>query len=78
VVVERGRAQLAREVEQLAHRLVRQALGLLQLDAQLRGGVLGGRLDPQQQRRERLVHLVVQVARDALALLLLCAHDERP
>ena len=39
----------------------------------VRRGVLGGRLDAQQQGGERLVDLVVQVARDALALLLLGA-----
>ena len=38
--------------------------------------VLGQRLEPQQDRRERLVHLVVEVAREPAALLLLRAHHE--
>ena len=38
--------------------------------------VLGERLEPQQDRGERLVHLVVEVARQPAALLLLRAHHE--
>ena len=75
VVVERAGAQLARQVEQLLHRLVGQQLGLAQLPAQRVPRVLGGGLQPQDDRGERLVDLVVQVLGDPLALLLLRAHD---
>jgi hypothetical protein len=74
-VVERGRAQLAREPQQLLHRLRGDALRLGELGAQLLGRALGGRLQPQQHARERLVGLVVEVARDARALGLLGLED---
>ena len=40
------------------------------------GRLLGERLEPQQDRGERLVDLVVEVAREPAALLLLGAHGE--
>ncbi len=40
------------------------------------GGVLGERLEAQQDGGERLVHLVVQIAGHAPPLLLLRAQDE--
>ena len=73
VVVERGRAQLAREVQELLHRLVGEALGLLQLGAQRVRRVHRGRLEAQQDAGERLVDLVVEVLGDPRALLLLAA-----
>ena len=76
VVVERRGPQLAGEVEQLLHRLVHQLLELGHLRSALRRGVLGERLEAQQDRGEGLVDLVVQVARQATALLLLGAHRE--
>ena len=76
VVVERRGAQLAREVEQLVHRLVHEPLELGHL-LRVRGrGLLGQRLEAQQDRRKRLVHLVVEVAGQPPALLLLRAHHE--
>ena len=76
VVVERGRAQLAREVQQLLHRLRGERLDLLELRAQpgrRRRAIVG--LQAQQDRGQRLVDLVVQVLRDPRALLLLGAQD---
>ena len=73
VVVERGRAQLAGKLEELLHRLVREPLRLRELVPQPRRRDLRERLEPQQDRGQRLVDLVVEVARDALALLLLGA-----
>ena len=70
-VVERGRAQLAGEREQLAHRLVGERLGLGQFRLQLRRRRLARRLEPQQQPGQRLVDLVVEVAGDPRPLLLL-------
>ena len=77
VVVERRRAQLAREAEQLVHRLRREALGLGELLGELGRRALGGRREAQRHGRQRLVDLVVQVARDARALGLLRAQDRR-
>ena len=78
MVVEGRRAAAgARQAEQLLHRLVHQPLELGHLARALGGRVLGQRLQPQQDRGERLVHLVVQVTREAAALLLLRAHRER-
>ena len=73
MVVEGSGTELARELEQLLHRLVREPLRLGELGPQARRGDLRERLEPQQDRGERLVDLVVEVARDALALLLLGA-----
>ena len=73
VVVERRRAQLAGQAEQLLHRLVGEALGLLELVGELGRRVLGGRGEAQRDGGERLVDLVVQVAGDARALGLLGA-----
>ena len=63
VVVERRRAQLARQVEQLVHRLVPSRLSSATSGA-ARRAVLGERLEAQQDRGERLVDLVVEVARE--------------
>ena len=76
MVVERRGAQLAREVEQLVHGLVHEPLELRHLLRVLGRGLLRQRLQPQQDRRERLVHLVVEVAGEPAALLLLRAHHE--
>ena len=73
VVVQRGRAQLARELQQLVHGLVHERLELHHLRREPRRRVLGERLESQQDRGERLVHLVVQIAGHALALVLLRA-----
>ena len=70
-VVERRRAQLAGQGEQLLHRLVGERPDLGQLAGELRRRLLARRLEAQQQAGERLVDLVVQVARDPGALLLL-------
>ena len=72
-VVERGRAQLAGEREQLAHRLVGERFGLGELGLELRRRRLAGRLEAQQQPGQRLVDLVVEVAGDPRPLLLLGA-----
>ena len=77
-VVERGRAQLAGQREQLAHRLVGERLGLRQLGLELRRRRLARRLQPQQQPGQRLVDLVVEVAGDAGPLLLLRLQGGRP
>ena len=76
MVVERRGAQLAREVEQLVHGLVHKPLELADLLRVLRRRLLGERLEPQQDRGQRLVHLVVEVAGEPAALLLLRAHHE--
>ena len=76
VVVQRRRAQLAGEVEQLVHRLVHEPLQLGHLGRALGRRLVGERLQPQQDRGERLVDLVVEVARQAAALLLLGAHGQ--
>ena len=77
VVVERGRAQLAGQVQEFLHRLVHEPLQLGDLVHALGRAVMGERLEAQQDRGERLVHLVVEVARQPAALLLLRAHRER-
>ena len=71
MVVEHRRAQLARERQQLLHRLARQPLGLGQLAAQLRRRALDRRLEPQRDGGQRLVDLVVEVLRDPPPLPLL-------
>ena len=58
-------------VEQLLHRLRDELLGLLQLGPQRPRRVADRRRQPQQDRRQRLVDLVVQVLGDPRALLLL-------
>jgi hypothetical protein len=73
VVVERRGAQLARQVQQLLHRLVGEALGLLQLGPQRVRGVHRRRLEAQQDAGQRLVDLVVEVLGDPRALPLLPA-----
>ena len=70
-VVERGRPQLAGQGEQLAHRLVGERLGLVELRLELGRRRLARRLEPQQHPGQRLVDLVVEVPRDPGALLLL-------
>ena len=75
VVVEGGRAQLAGEAQQLLHRLGRDRLGLAQLGAQVGRRVLGARLQAQEHAGQRLVGLVVEVARDPCALALLGLED---
>ena len=75
VVVERGRAQRARERQQLLHRLGGERLDLLELRAQPGRDVERGGLQAQQDRGQGLVDLVVQVLGDARALLLLGADD---
>jgi hypothetical protein len=75
VVVERGRAQLAREVQQLLHRLGGERLGVRELVDEVRRGVGHRRLQPQQDPGQRLVDLVVEVLGDPRALLLLGAQD---
>ena len=65
-----GRSSRARRSSSL-HRLRRDALRLAQLGAQRRRRVLGGGLEAQQHAAQRLVGLVVQVARQARALGLL-------
>ena len=80
VVVEHRWAQLAGERQQLVHRLAREPLGLGQLATQLGRGVLDRRLEPQGDRGQGLVDLVVEVLRDppALALLGLDRRRGRP
>ena len=75
VVVERGGAQLAREVQQLLHGLGDEALGLLELALEAGRRVHDRRLEAAGDRRQRLVDLVVEVLGDALALVLLRAQD---
>jgi hypothetical protein len=75
VVVERRRAQFARERQQLRHRLRCGGLDLVQLGAQLRRRVGLDRLQAQEHAGQRLVDLVVQVAGDPRALGLLGVHD---
>jgi hypothetical protein len=70
-IVERGRPELARERQQLLQRLVGERPDLGELAGELGRRLLAGRLESQQQSRERLVDLVVQIARDSRALLLL-------
>jgi hypothetical protein len=77
VVVERARAELAGQVQELLHRLVHEQLQLGDLRHVHGGAVLGQRLEAQQDGGERLVHFVVEVAGKAAALLLLRAHGER-
>ena len=77
-VVERRRPQLAGEREQLAHRLAGQRPGLGDLRLEPRRRRFAHRLEPQQQPGQRLVDLVVQVAGDAGALLLLGAQGGGP
>jgi len=71
VVVQRGGAQLARQAQQLVHRRGGDLLGVGQLGADVLGRVLHGGLQTQQHAGERLIALVVQVARQARALGLL-------
>ena len=71
VVVEHGRPELARQREQLLHRLAGQALGLVQLAPQRPRRVLDRGLEPQRDRGQRLVDLVVKVLGDPPALALL-------
>ena len=74
-VVERARAQLHREP---AHVLERRDDLLPEGDdrlARLAARRLLERLEPEQDRRQRLAGLVVQLAREALALELLRLHD---
>jgi hypothetical protein len=72
VVVERGRAQLAGEVQQLLHRLVASAWSpAAPAQRERRVGIV--RLEAQQDAGQRLVDLVVEVLGDARALLLLAA-----
>ncbi len=71
MIVEHRGTQLTGERQQLVHRLARQALGLGQLPAQVGRGVLDRSLEPQRDRGERLVDLVVKVLRDPPALALL-------
>src|SRR5262249_3076612 len=70
-------AKLAGELKELLHRLVDEPLELRQLALELgRVRVLHQGLEAKQDRGERLVDLVVEVTRDALALLLLRAEHE--
>ena len=76
VVVERGRAQLAREAQQLVHRLRRDAPASRAARAASSGGAAWAlRLEAQQDAGQRLVDLVVQVAGEPRALVLLAAQD---
>ena len=75
-VVERRRAQLAGEPKELLHGLVHERLEGGYLLAQRVGGVLAQRLEAQEDRGQRLVDLVVEVAREAPALLLLGAQHQ--
>ena len=75
VVVEGRGAEGARERQQLLHRLGRERLDLLELGAQPGRDVERGGLEPEQDRGQGLVDLVVQVLGDAGALLLLGADD---
>ena len=75
VVVERGRAQLAREMQQLLHRLRGERLRLAQLLLERGRRVADRGRQAQQDRGQRLVDLVVQVLRDPRALDLLGAQD---
>ena len=70
-VVERGRAKLAGEHEELLHRLVGERLRLGELVRELHRRLDAGRLKAQEQRGKRLIYLVVEVPRDPGALLLL-------
>ena len=72
-----GGPQLARQAEQLVHRLRREALGLGELGGELRRRALGGRREAHRDRGQRLVDLVVQVAGQPRALGLLRAQDGR-
>ena len=71
VVVEHRGAQLTGERQQLLHRLAGQSLGLDQLALQLRRRLLDRRLEPQRDRGQRLVDLVVEVLGDPPPLALL-------
>ena len=73
VVVERRRAELAGEVQQLLHRLRRERLRVGELGEQVGRRVADRRREPQQDRGQRLVDLVVEVLGDPRALLLLGA-----
>ena len=61
-VVEGGGAELAGEHQQLLHRLVGERLRLGELVGELDRRLDPRRLEAQQQRGQRLVHLVVEVA----------------
>ena len=75
VVVQRGRAQLAGEAQQLVHGHRGGLCRLAQLGAQRLGRVVLDRAQAQQHAGQRLVGLVVQVARQARPLGLLRAQD---
>ena len=70
-VVERGRAKLTGEHEELLHRLVGERLRLRQLDRQLGRRLLADRLQAQKEAGQCLIHLVVEVASDPRPLPLL-------
>src|SRR6266511_2839386 len=69
-VVEHRGAQGASQVEQLPHRLVGHHLGFDELPVELRRRLVARRLEVQQHAGQRLVDLVVEVARHPGALLL--------
>ena len=58
-------------MQELLHRLRREVLGGHELAAQVGRRGLRRRLQPQQDRRQRLIDLVVEVLREALSLLFL-------
>ncbi len=70
-VVERGRSQCARQRQQLLHRLGGNRAGLGELLGELGRRLRPQRLDPQDEGRQRLVDLVVEIACDACPLTLL-------
>src|SRR5439155_13038037 len=76
VVVEGRRAQGPRERQELLHRLVRERLRLGELVAELDRRPGADRLEAKQDGGQGLVHLVMQVAGDASALLLLGAQGD--
>jgi len=78
VVVEHRRAQPARESQELLHRLRGEPLRVAQFRLERGGRRDDRRLEPQQDRRERLVDLVVEVLREPLALALLRADRRLP
>src|SRR5438067_3296277 len=75
-VIERRRPQLAGQAQELLHRLVDERLELCHLARQRLRHVLADRLQSQQDRGQRLVDLVVEVAREPPAVLLLRAQHE--
>ncbi len=75
VVVERGRAQRAGDLQQLVHGPVDERLGLPELGDEAGRRVVHGRAEAELDRGERLVDLVVEVLGDLRALLLLGADD---